>query len=473
MSRALQVVPEASASSERRKHARQRLRTLVYAELDRENGGIVLDASEGGISVHAVVPLKDDFLPHVRLNLPEPTGPLETKARIVWKREEGKVAGLQFEDLSLEAQAQIKNWVASEKAVFEGIEGADPTPPVETPAGALPLAAISENRDQPAEPLSSSASAVPGRTSGHSRSTMPPAAAFNSSPVASKEQTLPTPAVLQRAATPNFLSGARRHAAFIYLGLIALAAISLGSGWAAGTGSFHLLIKKLRASIAPAGLNRPVAASESKPEPAPIAEIDILSANNQERTISLLRGSSESANPAPKPSASAEKIATTPAAPADKKPGMNFQIWTLTSPQASRASLSASRSSAPPKVEGYPSAPQISMVGSSAVDVTAPGGVTTPKVMTGVLKRGALIHRIDPEYPDIARQQHIFGTVALEATVGADGRVRDVRVISGSKLLMQSAVNAVRQWRYAPTLLDGKPVATQVEINVVFNPPSE
>src|SRR3984957_4424371 len=55
---------------------------------------------------------------------------------------------------------------------------------------------------------------------------------------------------------------------------------------------------------------------------------------------------------------------------------------------------------------------------------------------------------VKPAYPDIARQMHITGTVRLEATVAADGKVRDTRVVGGSPLLAQEASNAVKKWKY-------------------------
>jgi TonB family protein len=55
---------------------------------------------------------------------------------------------------------------------------------------------------------------------------------------------------------------------------------------------------------------------------------------------------------------------------------------------------------------------------------------------------------VKPAYPDVARQMHITGTVRLEATVAADGKVRDTRVVGGSPMLAQEASNAVRKWKY-------------------------
>jgi TonB family protein len=55
---------------------------------------------------------------------------------------------------------------------------------------------------------------------------------------------------------------------------------------------------------------------------------------------------------------------------------------------------------------------------------------------------------VKPIYPDVARQMHITGTVRLEATVAADGKVRDTRVVGGSPMLAQEATNAVKRWKY-------------------------
>jgi len=55
---------------------------------------------------------------------------------------------------------------------------------------------------------------------------------------------------------------------------------------------------------------------------------------------------------------------------------------------------------------------------------------------------------VKPTYPDVARQMHITGTVRLEATVAADGKVRDTRVVGGSPMLAQEATNAVKKWKY-------------------------
>jgi TonB family protein len=86
---------------------------------------------------------------------------------------------------------------------------------------------------------------------------------------------------------------------------------------------------------------------------------------------------------------------------------------------------------------------------------------------------GQLLHRVAPVYPAQARRSHIEGTVVLAAVIMEDGSVRSVKVVQGPATLAQSAVEAVRLWRYQPFELDGKPVKNEIRINVDFKFPSD
>ena len=79
-----------------------------------------------------------------------------------------------------------------------------------------------------------------------------------------------------------------------------------------------------------------------------------------------------------------------------------------------------------------------------------------------------MIYRKDAEYPKIARQTGAKGTVTLTATIGKDGNIKSVKVVSGHAMLTYAAVEAVRQWRYRPTLLNGQPVETETQVLVNF-----
>jgi len=79
-----------------------------------------------------------------------------------------------------------------------------------------------------------------------------------------------------------------------------------------------------------------------------------------------------------------------------------------------------------------------------------------------------LLRRVDPEYPAAARQARIQGIVRFHATIGTDGRVERLRLLSGHPLLAPAARHAARQWVYRPTLLRGQAVRVRTIIEIGF-----
>jgi len=107
------------------------------------------------------------------------------------------------------------------------------------------------------------------------------------------------------------------------------------------------------------------------------------------------------------------------------------------------------------------------------------GGVTgshlpppppTPKriVVGGNVQQARLVSQPRPVYPPLAKQTGLQGTVVLRALIGTDGAVREVQLVSGPYLLAQAAMDAVLQWRYQPTLLNGQPMEVETRITVIF-----
>jgi periplasmic protein TonB len=93
-----------------------------------------------------------------------------------------------------------------------------------------------------------------------------------------------------------------------------------------------------------------------------------------------------------------------------------------------------------------------------------------PVRIGALIKAPELVHKVQPAYPDIAVAAQLEGVVILEATVGADGQVDSVRVLtSQNHLLDMAAVAAVKQWRYAPLLLNGTPAAFVLTVTVEFS----
>ena len=98
---------------------------------------------------------------------------------------------------------------------------------------------------------------------------------------------------------------------------------------------------------------------------------------------------------------------------------------------------------------------------------TPPVDTTTPMRLPSVVLQGKAIERLKPEYPALARQIHLAGSVSVEVMITPDGRVETARAVSGHPLFVKAALQAARQWRFGPTLLNGVPV--RVTGVIVFN----
>jgi protein TonB len=86
----------------------------------------------------------------------------------------------------------------------------------------------------------------------------------------------------------------------------------------------------------------------------------------------------------------------------------------------------------------------------------------------GNVQAANLTRQVKPVYPALAKQARIQGTVELSAIIGKDGRVQDLKVVRGHPLLVPAAIQAVRDWEYRPTLLNGEPVEVATTIDVNF-----
>jgi protein TonB len=91
-----------------------------------------------------------------------------------------------------------------------------------------------------------------------------------------------------------------------------------------------------------------------------------------------------------------------------------------------------------------------------------------PVRIGGALKAPALIHRVDPEYPQLAVMAQMEGLVILEALVDNSGQVESVKVLRRNGLLDEAAVAAVKQWRYSPLLLNGQPQPFILTVTLSF-----
>jgi periplasmic protein TonB len=91
-----------------------------------------------------------------------------------------------------------------------------------------------------------------------------------------------------------------------------------------------------------------------------------------------------------------------------------------------------------------------------------------PVPLGGDVEAAKLVYGPKPIYPSLARTARVQGVVRLRAVIGEDGTIRNLEVLSGHPLLVRAALHVVSHWRYRPTLLDGKPVEVETEIDVKF-----
>jgi periplasmic protein TonB len=89
------------------------------------------------------------------------------------------------------------------------------------------------------------------------------------------------------------------------------------------------------------------------------------------------------------------------------------------------------------------------------------------RVSSGV-QSGLLIRKVNPAYPPLARQARIQGTVILQALISKEGNIENLQLISGHPMLAPSAIEAVKQWKYKPYLLNGEPVEVETQVQVNF-----
>lgn len=120
---------------------------------------------------------------------------------------------------------------------------------------------------------------------------------------------------------------------------------------------------------------------------------------------------------------------------------------------------------------GVPGGSMGGVMGSilSAQPTVAPK-VATPqrvRVSSGV-STGMLVRKVPPQYPPLARQARIQGTVILQATISKEGSIENLQLISGHPMLAPAAIEAVKQWKYKPYLLNGEPVEVETQVQVNF-----
>jgi periplasmic protein TonB len=140
----------------------------------------------------------------------------------------------------------------------------------------------------------------------------------------------------------------------------------------------------------------------------------------------------------------------------------------LVAPTGISAETGKERSAGSSGWDGPPVAETIEGLPGQGIEPPPPPAPAQPiRLHSGIRAPRKLVH-VAPIYPAIAQQAHAEGTVIMEATIDVRGNVTDVRVLRSHPLLEQAALDAVRQWKFTPTLLNGAPVPIIMTVTVNF-----
>jgi protein TonB len=95
-----------------------------------------------------------------------------------------------------------------------------------------------------------------------------------------------------------------------------------------------------------------------------------------------------------------------------------------------------------------------------------------PVDLTESAARSLLVQQVEPAYPDAAKSTAQHGSVVLQVIIGPDGTVQDAKFLQGSLAFARDAIDAVKQWRFKPYFMNGRPVAARTVLTLNFKPPA-
>jgi TonB family protein len=492
---------------------------IAYVELGRENGGILLNLSEGGLAVRSALPLGSREFTGIRFQAPASPAWLTASGRIVWLSDSKKEAGLQFTELPGEARQQIHKWVSAEGDA----EDARDSPTASSNGGKEPFkqssdtpdregggtreAVLARNAGTQAALTQRERTRTPGEAGG-AAAAQPPTQAFrftDYSMFATEPEKEPV-----WIEPPRPRSGWGGTALLVLL----VAALSFTLGSTVGRGTLDRLIAYLTNEadnqLAPA----PKVMPPAPPEQADAAEAAEDPKDPKSATDGDQAKMEEGANPTSAPAANSQVATTLGTEKKDEEPhvaadprgrpaagGMSAAdsaVRSTTVPGTNEVQPGRSAEKAvshdnrvidtspsklatehsilvnPPGPGGRPfyvNLPAETISASPAIAISAQRTLQIQPSASGRSERvviGTLKSHGEPFYPVEARKQRIEGSVELRARVGRTGQIIGVTPVSGPGLLAAAAAAAVREWRYEPTFIDGDPIETQADITIVF-----
>lgn len=514
---------------ERRLHARRQIKSLIYVELGKSNCGILVNMSETGVQLEAAVALVGNGIPRLRFQLPNSRKWIESTGKVIWISESRREIGIQFIDLPADERARISEWVSQGVSTVEppapretareklplpskaslSQEPGNPDPAVVEPAKTARTVAQS--------PISASSLAGSSLSVKLARASGP---------------SIRFPATGDDAARSSLRNRVSvwLNSGFVFRGWRTLAVpislllvLAFGIGWfmawqRAGDEATQITAPTTEvATDLPQAAAPPTAVPDSHALSTTVAgappqghgqsptsvnkhaNVPALAADSKARgavppstnsASSALNHAPESAkSPARPPEPQAphstanfpRPSATVAPAPATGNPTTRSTPSVAPSPtpipgHSTPASIPAKeKQTAPAPPPAKPAEIPAIPAGSVSISVPAFPSIRVPPELKSQASRlgmsmqiGQLVTRVEPAYPEELRKQGIEGTVKLHVTVGREGAIQTVGLLGGPPSLTPLAIDAVRKWRFKPTVLGGQPVETEEDITVVF-----
>ena len=481
-----------------RKSMRRRVSPMTYVEIGTENGGLLLDISEGGLGLQAahVLPLARPM--PVRFRLPRSRRVIEGSAEVVWLGCSQKQAGVRFVKLLDSARATIEEWIANEPAELpDAAENSpDNSSGTESPSGEQESPVPGE---QPlAKPFPESSIANPAlvpEAAGHPLGTQTVQAVAFDARSEQAEPALPNYRLndtslfgVRPETVAPFLASARRggsSALRTFFWLLALACafslgLAIGTGKLIFGGSVGALVELLGWQPLP-------------DPPAPKIPGDVLA------SLALAPAAS-SANACAESDSGSDIAADHAAANVEMAPA----VATETKPEASESAFGGAPGNTRAQTLSLPDRSNAKRTVPSSVLVRAPGRGAMPLLLS--LPEETLLASRDlaitsrraveiappqdtsldskPQRVTVGRLlfnptpildgqngQGDSGSVEILASIGLGGQVLEAKVVGGSGKFAAAAMSAIRAWLYEPTLVDGRPVPSQDDLRFVFGHP--
>jgi TonB family protein len=491
-------------SRNRRLSARRRFDQLVYVDLGRKNGGMLVNVSEGGVHFQSIQPLEKDQFVAMEFMLPGVGTPLEIIGEVAWLDELGKSGGLRFASLPEDMKQLVRAWLTRETIHQESVGATEVKPESAEPAAQQPVPTIqvvprqgpravaagpTEIQPRPRTPLPAEIIApaagpvappvIPAALSHRHgavgadrlavesrRASMTPARLPDAEPSA-RAAAKPLPARAPRRIPATFIVAC---GCFVLLAVIA-ALLFFYTNFGRASSS------AVANSPASAGTATQSTSAPAANAPASTFQIEVVESNNKRWALT------DAGNGGPAPATRTpvrDLTARRPAPETKKSTSADPRPWPV---QRLRVPQRAATSGNPPQQDlgGALSAPGVPAMSPATVPASvlnSSNGIPRPPepapsspslASISALQAPVLIKRVEPRYPPQARPIHLEGAVQVSTTIGTDGVPRALKIISGNPLFGAAAIDAISEWRFKPALLHGSPVEQPLIVTVTFH----